>query len=528
MQKNARNSRLTGKLKDLVMGDVLADERTLRKFSRDRSIYEIKPLAVVCPASLEDLEKLISFAANEGLPLTPRGGGSGTAGGALGEGIVIALKRGGFLGEIQDLEVKNNQAYLTVESGVFHDSVQHFLKERGYYLPADPSSGAISQIGGNIATKASGPHALKHGSMDRFVEHLEFFTARGEHIDTSNAKAIPARIKQGLKTLSQKIRKDEKATILLKKRQGMKIASGYNMFSLLQRTSLQERVTQLLVGSVGTLGFVTRATLRSVPYDPQRATMLLYFHDLAEAGDAVCQIKEMGAAAIEIMNRDTVRVLGSKSSESNQFSEDAHMLLVEFEGQESCDRAQKVSHLLKTGKYSLARSPSVATTEMEMERLWKARKQILPAISRLGSGLRALSVVNDVGVNPHDLALFISDLQDVFKRLETPVIIYGHAGSGNLHLRPLFDVTKPGLRRRIRQTADRVYEVVFKYGGTIAAEHGMGRLRTPYLEREWGTSLFGYMKEIKAIFDPDGILNPHVMFGHRLITDNIHPELTVP
>ena len=175
--------------------------------------------------------------------------------------------------------------------------------------------------------------------------------------------------------------------------------------------------------------------------------------------------------------------------------------------------------------FRLARQPVIATADKEREKLWELRKRLLPLISNPTPGVKALAVVNDVGVDPSRLAACIADLQAIFKKLGIRVLIYGHAGNGNLHLRPLFDLTKPGLQGRIQQLADAVYEVIFRHGGTITAEHGMGRLRAPYLRREWGDRLYGYMRELKTIFDPQEVFNPGVMFSDGGMTDHIRPEL---
>jgi len=134
-------------------------------------------------------------------------------------------------------------------------------------------------------------------------------------------------------------------------------------------------------------------------------------------------------------------------------------------------------------------------------------------------------VVNDVGVPPEQLAGFISEVEQVFARQQLTSLIYGHAGSGNLHLRPLFDLTLPSLPARIQRLADEIYQVVLRYGGTISAEHGMGRLRAPYLKREWGAALYGYMCEVKEIFDPGELFNPGVVFSDKPITDHLREEL---
>ena len=172
--------------------------------------------------------------------------------------------------------------------------------------------------------------------------------------------------------------------------------------------------------------------------------------------------------------------------------------------------------------------PAVATSDDEIEQIWSVRKQLLWLVGHPGPGLRALGVVNDVGVPVGNLAGFIHDVQAVFRKHGIEPLVYGHAGNGNLHLRPLFNVTLPDLTGRIRRLADDVYETVFRHGGTLTAEHGMGRLRAPYLRREWGDALYNYMREVKAIFDPRDILNPGVMFNDAPITDNMRKDLMEP
>jgi FAD/FMN-containing dehydrogenase len=149
------------------------------------------------------------------------------------------------------------------------------------------------------------------------------------------------------------------------------------------------------------------------------------------------------------------------------------------------------------------------------------RKSLFPTLRNYRGHLKALSVVNDVGVDPSYLANLILELQAIFDRHQLLAAIYGHAGSGNLHLRPLFDTTDPNLPQLLVRVADDVYEAVLRYDGTITAEHGMGRLRVPYLVREWGETIVEYMRRVKDIFDPEDVLNPGVMFGDRSLVDDM-------
>lgn len=515
------------KLRGVVRGQVLTDPKSLKRYSRDQSIYEVLPRTVIFPEDPEDVQRLVNFAGREGMPLTARGGGSGTAGGALGAGIVMALPDNPFWGRIGETVDAGKSADVHVGAGVYHNALQKQLKQRGFFLPADVSSADISRIGGNIATKASGPHALRYGSIDRFLKRVTFVTNRGEIVDTGDEKSIPQRIQVQLADLQNRLLADVPARERLEARQTLKTASGYNLFAFLDNLSTGERIARLLAGSVGTLGLVIDATLQVERNEPERAAVLLYFDELAEAGRAVCALREMDIAAIEIISRETVQVLREHTDLPACLAVEAHLLLVELAGPACRERIRDVTHLLQTSGFRLQHPPVVAANEADIAELWALRKQILWLIRHPQAHLRALSVVNDVGVPPERLATFIGEIQQVFARADIVPLIYGHAGSGNLHLRPLFDVTLPDLPGRIRQLADAVYEVVLRHGGTVTAEHGMGPLRAPWLRREWGDALYGYMREVKKIFDPDDLFNPGAMFGDRAITENMREDLLV-
>jgi FAD/FMN-containing dehydrogenase len=508
-------------LKRRVRSQVLTDDKTLARYATDLSIYEVRPLAIVVPGDVEDVVDAVRFAREAGIPLTPRGGGSSTTGSALGRGIILAFPRGGPMNRILDFGETDGEPRVTVGPAVRHDDLQHALRERGFYLPSDPSSGAISVLGGNIATKASGPHALKHGSIDRYVRHLQFVTVEGEIVDTADERSIPKRIRDGVLALRDDVLSDAQTARRLDARKDMKLASGYNLFTFLRHRRVGDFVAQLLVGSVGTLGVIAQATLRAEPYVPGHAAMLLYFRNLHEAGDAVQHIKALNVAAIEIMNHRTIAIVQERYPDVAVPGGEAHMLLVEFEGAERHEQAAQVEKLLQEKGYQLAGPPYMAEDEAEQERLWQIRKSLFPTLRNYRPHLKALSLVNDVGVDPIHLADLILDLEAIFDRHGLLAAIYGHAGSGNLHLRPLFDVTVSNLPALLTRVADDVYEAVFRYDGTITAEHGMGRLRTPYLAQEWSAAIVGYMRRVKAIFDPDDLLNPDVMFSARALTDDL-------
>ncbi len=195
------------------------------------------------------------------------------------------------------------------------------------------------------------------------------------------------------------------------------------------------------------------------------------------------------------------------------------MVMVEYSGPDSEAHGERIRSLIRQHRYHLAQPPVSVGGGEEQERLWKVRKALLPLVRGQGRRRRALSVVNDVGVPVASLPDFIEDVEAIFGRLGLEAAIYGHAGSGNLHLRPFFDADSPDLKQLLQRVAGEVYKAVFHYNGTITAEHGMGRLRAPFLKEEWGESVYGYMRRVKRIFDPDNLFNPEAMFSNRPVTD---------
>lgn len=509
-------------LRSQISGDVWDDDVSRNRYARDFSIFQTVPQLIVAPRDTGDIVKTIVLARDAGVPVTARGGGTSTGGCATGSGIVILLNRLCGLTRLGDLSVDGSDAVVTAEAGVVHDALQTRLREHGFFLPADPSSGAISFIGGNVSTKASGPHALKYGSIDRYLQHVTFVTAEGGVIDTADTATIPAELAEGIRQLRQQVSADLESVALLERRRDMKCASGYNLGAMLGNLTDGELLAQCLVGSVGTLGIVVNATIRGQAIDPGRATTLLCFRSLEDAGDAVQAIRDSGVAAIEIMNSEAVRIVRERHPELPLPDGEAHILLVEYSGATRHEQVARVESHLRDAGYDMAAPSETVDGEGEQDTLWRARKALLPLIRNYRSDRQAWPVVNDVGVDPVHLGPFIHDVQNIFKRFGLMAPIYGHAGSGNLHLRPFFNPSDPDVPNTVQRVADEVYATAFKYGGTITAEHGMGRARAPYLEREWGPEMVAHMRSLKHLFDPAGHLNPGVMFGDgRQLADGI-------
>jgi len=506
-----------------VKGEVYTDHPTLYCYSTDASIYQVMPSAVVCPLDVRDVSECAVAAAVLGLPITSRAAGTNLAGSCLGKGIILDFSKN--MNRIIGMVEKNREPdefFVDVEPGVVVNDLQAYLGERGLFLPPDPSSSEICMIGGNVGTKASGARSVKYGTIDDYVASVEFVSARGEIIDTAVPKTIPARISDGLLMLRERIRADPEVISRMDLRKEIKIASGYNIRALLDYESIGETIAHLMSSSVGTLGIFTKIRLKVLPIVAGKSISAIYFRSLYDAGDAVQHINELGPAKVEMMDSTSLGIVRLEYPDMGIPADTGvSALFVEFEGG---DRRSKIHDLEKLidDRYDICGEvTSEAEDALIQENVWAVRKALVPILTNYDPDTKPDAFIDDVAVRISDLAPLIVDLHKIFDEYDIVSAIYGHAGSGNLHIRPMLNLNDPKNIDLLPGLVDRVYDAVFKYNGTMTGEHGMGRLRTMFLEKEWGKSIYDYMRQIKEIFDPQDLLNPDVMFSDRAIADDI-------
>lgn len=494
------------------------DEETRSRYARDMSMYRILPDAVAEPRDESDVRTLVRFARENRIAVIPRGGGTNTGGSAVGRGIIVRFAPNGYWDRIEQV----GECEVECGPAARHDAVQKVLAEQGAVLPSDPSSGPISYIGGNVATKASGPHALKHGAIDRYITLLDAVAADGTVV--SSGKAIPTGMAEGMDSAARWLRENEAAAEFVSRKGRQKCASGYSLSVLQATASNAERFRSLMVGSAGTLGLITGVRIRGVRIVEGEASVLLFFPTVRAACDSVPVILGADPAAVEIMDPEALAVVVEQNADLGLPEGSAAMLMVELRGPDARDRGEAARRMVEDATTrSLLRVGSDETDRTRTEKLWTVRKRLFPTLKRFDERLRAYSVVNDVGVPIENLGELVVRSQRIFDELGLRAPIYGHAGSGNLHLRPLFDRRSPELRSTVREVARRIYGAVLELDGTVTAEHGMGRLRTEFMRREWGEDLFGLMLALKRSFDPEGILNPEVLAPDGDLLD--HAEL---
>ena len=493
---------------------------TLTAYSSDGSIYSIRPKVVFHVKSSNEITQLIEEARKSRLSIIPRGGGTGLAGGAIGDGIILD-----FSSYKRILDIDINNRLVKTEVGIVYDELNLALKDHGLFFPPDPSSGDTCQIGGMLANNSSGPRSVKYGLTSDFVEELEIYNAEGHRINLRKLPLDSPELKQlfdkhpGFKSILDLINKSKE---IISKRwpKVKKNSSGYNLKQLVD--DLERGIFNLpalFVGSEGTLGLIATATLRLLPIPSEKLTARLYFKSLVDAGWAVVPIRELGPSGLEIVDGTTLTLIGREKY--NVPSDAGAMLIVEFD--DGIDAKRGAIKIL-TDKMSLTTPIEIADDPETTADLWRTRRAIVPTLYRHHSSKRPLSLVEDVSLPPEEIPSFIKYVTDVFDLHKLTFGIFGHIGDGNLHIRPLFDLNDKKDFDLAVGLYDSIYNRVIELGGSVTAEHADGRLRAPMVRKQYGSEIYTLFKQIKSVLDPDGILSPGSILSNRAFTEGIDYE----
>jgi glycolate oxidase len=497
---------VSGTALPVIHGEIRTDRATLLRYREDLSHYAVMPRMVAFPDGEEDVRTILAYAVRHALPVTPRGAGSNQSGSAVGEGIILQFGRmRRILGE--------ESTGVRVEPGIVWDTLNAAAALRGLRIPYNPSSHAFCTIGGNVATGASGIHGLKYGGVDRAIRNLRFIDPVHGVVDTR--RPLPGTLAAEITDLTERIREDDAIRALLERRRGLKSSSGYNLPAFFEYDDPGGIVAHLLVGSVGTLGIFTAIELGLVPVPPGTLLCLVFFRSLTDAAEAAPLLRQSGPSAMEMMDGFGLSLLRQDRGIRIP-PESGAVLMVEYEdGRQDPTRTRPVPALPAATGFVRIGDPEL------QRRLWATRESMLLRIRRdlETADRRFLAFADDLAVPPDAVAPFIRDIREILADEGVTVVIYGHIGEGNIHVRPLID--REGWEDRLRRLAARVFRTTLAYGGSITGEHGAGRNRSRYLRDEWGDIGWGYFREIKELFDPCGVLNPNVVFGSGEVTEHL-------
>ncbi len=446
----------------LPAGTLALDEATRRRYCSDETEdYCFVPEAVAFPATVEDLRRIARFCYEHRIVMTPRGAGTGLSGGALPVegGLVVSFEKMNRI-----LEIDKENMWVVTEPGVITQVLQERVAEEGLFYPPDPASRGSCFIGGNVAENSGGPRALKYGVTKDYVLNLEVVLPNGESFWT------------GAPTL--------------------KNATGYNL-------------TQLMVGSEGTLAFISKIVLRLLPHPAVTYLMLAGFDSVQKAARAALALRlsGVGPSALEFMEGLALELGAQYLQRTLPIAPAAAYLLIEIDGFErdhTWQRTEKAYTLIEP----YAREVIMAESESEKEQLWHLRRAI-------AHGVRSRSVYKeeDTVVPLRQVPRLLAFVQDLARRYGFRCVCYGHIGDGNVHVNILKEDLSDEMWKKILPRALRaLFEAVVSMGGTISGEHGIGYVQRPFLPLAFAPPAIRLMKQLKAAFDPKGLLNPGKIF----------------
>jgi glycolate oxidase len=458
------------------------------------------------PPNEAELSRLVKAAWNRGVVITARGGGSNQSGSAVGDGLILETSK---LNAI--IELDGNKA--RAQAGVWHGDLMKRANEQGSMVPYDPSSSLFCTIGGNVATNATGLRGVKYGSVDRWLNSVRLFNPRFGMLDSR--ENLPEELAQGLSRLRNEFLEDREIIATFKARKGLKSSSGYNLSAILDHEDPGEMLMHLMSGSVGTLGVLTEVGLKLIPAPSHRSLMLALFRGLEEACEAVPGILRYRPSSLELMDAYGTQELAKAGWDLPV--EAGASLIIELD-ENPLSTARSVAEQLVNG--------AIRTVEIEeperQSTLWRMRGEMLLRIKRAyeDEQHRFIPFADDLAVPVNRLEPFVKDILHLFEKEGLMVIIYGHVGEGNIHVRPL--VPSDEWQERLRRLAKECFRIAFRYGGSMTGEHGMGRNRAPFLVEEFGERTYQAFGELKELFDPEDLLNRGAMLSSTDLTEGLY------
>lgn len=528
---------LKEEIQSIIEGEVKNDEATLREYSRDTSLFEVRPEIVVFPKNTRDVENIVRFVDREktrgrAISLTGRSAGSDMTGGPLNESIIL-----GFTPHFTKYEVDEENLEARVEPGVFYRIFEKDILPEHLSMPVYPASKNLAAFGGMIMNNCGGEKTLKYGQMRDFVKELRVVLADGHEYSIRkltkgelNEKMAQDTFEGEFYSRMFRLVYDNHDLIQEHKPQVSKNSSGYNLWDIYDHQEATFDLTQLFVGSQGTLGMLVGAKIRLVHELPEKRLIALFFKSWDQLPDVVNALLPHEPMSLETFDDETMK-LGirfmpeiAKAAGTTllsfawNFLPEARIalsmggipklvVLVELE-EESIAALDEKTEKIEKALQEFELQYRVLREDAEMEKYWVMRHESFNLLRQHVRGKRTAPFIEDFCVQPKYIPEFLPKALAILRENKIKVNIAGHAGNGNFHIIPLMDLSKKKERAKITRVADVFYDLVLEYGGTITAEHNDGIIRTPYIQKMFGDEMYALFREVKNIFDPQGIFNP--------------------
>lgn len=476
-------------------------------YASDASLYRLVPRAVVQPTSEEEVRALLRYAAREKIPLTFRTAGTSLSGQAVTDGLLLDLSK-----HWSRLEVLDGGARVRLQPGIIGGRVNAELLRYGRRIGPDPASIDTCMIGGILANNSSGMCCGTKENAYQTLESMRFMLSGGLVVDTAQAdagevlRAGAPEIFSGLLELKKRVLADPALVAKIRAKYRIKNTMGYALNAFLDFDTPEQILTHLIIGSEGTLAFISEAVLRTLPDYPYKRAGLLYFADAARAFAAVAPLEASGARAIEYMDEACLRTMADQPA--------AYALLVEYQAEnlDILDQYRRASDALGSALDTLS-PPRFTEDASERAALWKLRKNLLPAAGATKRSGETM-IIEDIAVPLPELPQSTAALKKLLiEHGYDRALIFGHAKDGNCH----FVLTQSFNEQKEIDRYDRFMEAladsVIGHQGSLKAEHGTGRNMAPFVEAEWGREAYAIMRALKALIDPLGVLNPGVILN---------------
>lgn len=526
---------LAQRLRDVFTGDIITDPKTLSIYSHDTSIFEVKPEVVVFPKNSEDIGKIISFVTDNkqnypDLSLTARSGGTDMGGGSINDSIIVDFTR--YFNRIKNFG--DHEA--TVEPGVFYRDFEKEADRRNLLLPSYPASKMIAAMGGLVNNNSGGEKTLTHGKTIDYVKQLKVILHDGNEyvLKPLNQVELDEKLKQNNfegKIYNEIFKLIEENYDLIKsaKPQVSKNSTGYNLWDVWDRETFD--LTKLFVGGQGTLGFVTEANLRLIDEKKFTGLLVIYLEELEKLPHVIQDVARTSPECFEAFDDHTmklalkfipkfVQILGLKGTLDMgihflpslfMFATEGipkYTMLVEYSGETQAEVDQKLANLEKEIEHWGIKT-STANTKQKAQKYWVIRRESFNLLRKNIKNKHTAPFIDDFIVKPEYLLEFMPKLTKILEKYNLLYTIAGHMGDGNFHIIPLMDLRDKTERNKLKPCGEEVYNLVISYKGSISAEHNDGMIRGMYLPKMYGEKMFALFQDVKNIFDPQNIFNPH-------------------
>ena len=529
------------KLRAIFKGEIKTDDETRDFYSHDASLFELRPEMVVFPKDAEDIKNVVKFVnhhrtTHPELSITARSRGTDMSGAAISESIILDTSK--HMTKVWEVSGRSAR---TQPGAMYKDFEKQTLKKHAY-LPSYPASRDLAGMGGIVNNNSGGEKSLRYGKTAKYVSELKMVLSDGnEYIVKPLTKPELVR-KMSQPTFEGKLYKqtfellerhyDE---IQAAKPRVSKDSTGYHLWDVWNRETGIFDLTKLFVGAQGTLGLMTEAKLDLVPEQKHSGLLVLFLHDIDSLGELIPKVLEFQPITFESFDDSTLwlsirflpsfwKMLGTKRFIHLLFSlipdglqllrgVPKLILMIEFDGETEQEVRQKIKRLhaeleKKHARYEINGFEEDAT-EGKSEKFWIMRRNSFQILRSKVKDKHTAPFIDDFIVPPKNLTKFLPRLRKIIKKYKLFATIAGHMGDGNFHVIPLMKIEDPKERAKLIPAQKEVNKLVLKYGGSISGEHNDGLVRGPWLEEMYGPKVFGVMRDIKKLYDPDNIFNPH-------------------